>query len=703
MKNIFFVFLLNIVFVINGAAQNIEFTKENFPKQTKELKKALKNIRAGDKLYFHKGKGPIPYRQAALLYGKAKKFNENNIELSLKIADCYYQTHEPSLAAAFGEKAYQLDSNASYKILFFKGYALQLQSKFDEALNYYRAFELSSGITPKEEAEVKQQIAECENGIVLVKTEKNCFIDNLGTKINGPYDDYLSVFTREDSMFYFSSRRDKGKELYAVDGKLKENIYTSYKAGNDFVLPEIDEKLSKTFEAVHTIARNGNYMILYNSKNGGDLYELKYKTKGISSGIWLYCNPCVESVENSKGKIIGKWTKPKPLKAVNTSYHETSATLSTSGDTLYFSSDRKKGYGGHDIYMSVRNRKGKWTKPHNLGATINTPKDEISVSTDSIGKYIYISSNGHQTMGGFDIFKSSLEDGAWTRPENVGYPINSPFDDIYYMPSNNERIAYFASNREPGQGKQDIYKITFLGEPKTFLYATGNNSPSLQSLFNRYDVQSLEVEKEKSTIVQGIVVDAKSKEPLFSTIELSDIQQSELLATFNSDSITGKYTLLLPSGKNYGVSVKKEGYLYYSENFNIADSAESQIINQIIPLKKIEVNQTIVLKNIFFDVNKTTLKAESNVEIDNVYKLMVDNPSIEIEISGHTDNVGSAAYNKKLSEGRAAAVVNALYAKGIIRARMKSVGYGFDKPVAPNNTESGRAQNRRTEFKIIKK
>ncbi|MDR2409129.1 MAG: OmpA family protein [Bacteroidales bacterium] len=699
MKNIFLVFLLSMVFVINGTAQNVEFTKENFSDK-KELKTALKNIRSGDKIYSRKTKTALQYQQALSFYRQAELLNNNNVLLNLKMADCYYRTHEPERAALYGERAYRLDSTSSYKILFFKAYSLQLQTLFNDALLYYRAFEASSDITHAEALDVKQKIAECENGIILLKTEKNCFIDNLGKFINGPSNEYLPVLMRKDTILYFVSRREQGKALYAIDGKLKENIYSSYKEGKDFTLPHINNKLSKKYEALHTISRNGQYAIVYNSKNGGDLYEIKIKTKKIPGGIWLYCNPCVE---NEKEKTKRKWAKGKPIKAVNTSYHETSAALNTNGDTLYFSSDRKKGFGGHDIYMSVRNKRGKWKRPHNLGNTVNTEKDEISVSVDSTGKYIYVSSNGHQTMGGFDIFRTAFENSAWSRPENIGYPINTPYDDIYFVMSDDERIAYFSSNRANGQGGQDIYKITFLGEPKMFIYATGNNLLAEQSVFNRYEVQSIEIEKEKTTTVQGIVVDAKTKEPVFSTIELSDIQQSELLATFASDSITGKYTLILPSGKNYGVSVKKEGYLYYSENFNIADSAESQTINQVIALNKIEVNQKIVLKNIFFDINKTTLKPESTIEIENVYKLMLDNPTLEIEISGHTDNTGGAASNKRLSEGRALAVVNALKEKGIDPSRMKSVGYGYEKPIASNKTESGRAQNRRTEFKIIKK
>ncbi len=678
MKRHFFILFINIALVLNGLSQNIEFIEENFPNQSKEIKAALKNIRSGDQNYFHKGgNNIIKYRQALDYYNKAQSFNSNNAILNLKIADCYYKIYEPVLAVKYGLKAYELDSAVSHKILFFKGYALQQENQFDEAIQYYKAFESASTTTLKDKSDAKQKIKECEAGKILIKTENNCFIDNMGTKINSSSDDYLAVIAN-DSILYFTSRRQQGKGIYANDGKLKENIYISYKQNEDDFSPaEIFEKLSKDFESIQSVSKNNKYMILYNSKNGGDLYEIKMDGK--------------------------KWSKAKPIKSVNSPYHETSASLSSNGDTLYFCSDRNTSFGEHDIYMSARNKKGKWSRPQNLGDVINTPMDEISVFIDPQGKYLYFSSQGHQSMGGFDIFRTSFENGSWTNPKNIGYPINSSFDDVCFSISGDEKSAYFSSNRGDGYGGQDIYKITFLGEPKLFIYETENKYLSDHSILTRYDVQSIDIKEEKTTIVQGIIIDAKTKIPLFATIELFDIEQSHLLTSFTSDSMTGKYTLLLPSGVNYGVSVKKEGYLYYSENFNVLHSEESQTINQVISLNKIEVNQTIVLKNIFFDVNKTTLKSESAMEIENAYRLMVDNPTIEIEISGHTDNVGSAAYNKKLSQGRALAVVNALKEKGIDPGRMKSVGYGFDKPVAPNNTESGRAQNRRTEFKILKK
>ena len=689
MKNIGLVFLINIFFLASTIAQydvvrkenfpnqSQDFTKENFPNQARELKKALKNFQLGNKIYSGKDNTTIKYKQALDYYLKAQMFNPNHVMLNAQIAYCYYYMNDPMLSLSYGLRACELDS-AYYRTSFFKGYHLHLQNQFDEALVYYNAF-ISKTYHFQSEEEVNmalQRIKECEAGKILLKTETNCFVDNLGQNVNTPFDEYTPVLNAP--VLFFVSRKENEKGINPEDGKYKEQIHSSILDldGNFMPASPTDRKFFKNFDALQSISRDEKTMILYSTKNGGDLYEIERRD--------------------------GKRQKPKAISAVNTSFHETSAALTATGDTLYFCSNRNDTYGEHDIYISTRNEKGKWTKPHNLGDVINTPSDEISVYVDAKGD-LYFSSRGHQSMGGFDIFKSSFENGAWTKPVNIGYPVNSAFDDIYFSISDDGKSGYLSSNRQHGQGKQDIYKITFLGEVKLFVYQPEDILPSQHSnVFKPFAVQAIDVEKDKSTIVQGMVMDTKTKQPLYTIIELFDITENKLLATFNSDSITGKYTLSLPAGINYGVSVKKEGYLYYSENFNISDSSESETIEQVIMLNKIEVNQVVILKNIFFDVNKTTLKPESTTEIENIYKLMTENPNIEIEISGHTDNVGTSAYNQKLSQGRALSVANALKEKSIDSTRIKSVGYGFDKPIAPNTTETGRAQNRRTEIKIIK-
>jgi outer membrane protein OmpA-like peptidoglycan-associated protein len=190
---------------------------------------------------------------------------------------------------------------------------------------------------------------------------------------------------------------------------------------------------------------------------------------------------------------------------------------------------------------------------------------------------------------------------------------------------------------------------------------------------------------------------------LEATIELIDNVKNEVLATFKSNSATGKYLVSLPSGKNYGISVKADNYLFHSENFDLPANADYQEVTKDIALKNVSVGTKIVLKNIFFDFNKSTLRPESTAELERLIKLLNDVPNMRIEISGHTDNKGSAEYNQKLSESRSKSVVDYLVSKGVNSGRLEFKGYGLTQPIASNDTEEGRQENRRTEFKILSK
>jgi outer membrane protein OmpA-like peptidoglycan-associated protein len=198
-------------------------------------------------------------------------------------------------------------------------------------------------------------------------------------------------------------------------------------------------------------------------------------------------------------------------------------------------------------------------------------------------------------------------------------------------------------------------------------------------------------------------MDAISLEPVEATIEITDNQKNEMVSSFISNSTTGRYLIALPSGKNYGIAVKADNYLFHSENFDIPNTSVYQEISKDILLKKIAVGSKIILKNIFFDFDKATLRSESTAELERLIALLNDVGSLRIELSGHTDNKGAAAYNQKLSEERAKTVVDYLVKKGINAARLEFKGYGMTSPVATNDTEEGRQQNRRTEFKILSK
>jgi outer membrane protein OmpA-like peptidoglycan-associated protein len=303
-------------------------------------------------------------------------------------------------------------------------------------------------------------------------------------------------------------------------------------------------------------------------------------------------------------------------------------------------------------------------------------------------------------MGGFDIFKSEFENGIWSNPVNMGYPINTPDNDVFFTLAGSKQRGYYSSKKKDGFGGQDLYIITFLGEAKPLFM----HKEVLQLSFaNKANAPSPGAKIEINTILQGVVLDAVSLTPLQATIEITDNNKNELMASFESNSTSGAYLISLKPGTNYGISVSKNEYLFHSENFNIPEDAEARKIQKDILLHKLEVGTKIILNNIFFEFNKATLTDESVAELDRVYKMLTDVPTLKIEISGHTDNVGSASYNQKLSENRAKAVVDYLYKKGIENLRLTYAGYGFKQPVAPNDTEEGRQLNRRTEFKVLEK
>ncbi|MBL4654957.1 MAG: OmpA family protein, partial [Bacteroidia bacterium] len=392
-------------------------------------------------------------------------------------------------------------------------------------------------------------------------------------------------------------------------------------------------------------------------------------------------------------------------KTINTKHREPSACFSYDGKTIYFVSNKPGGYGGRDIYKSTLDKKGKWGKSQNLGAVINSPYDEEGIFMQSDGKTFYFSSKGHTTMGGYDIFKSLLVDGKWTEPENLGYPVNTPDDDVYFVISASGKHGYYASAKKGGVGEKDIYMITFLGPEKPLVLNTEDNLlASITTTISEALIEPVvEVKTSSITILKGVVQDAVTQKVLEAEIEIVDNDIGEVIASFASNSKTGKYLITLPSGKNYGIAVKAEGYLFHSENFDIKLSTEYQEIIKNVDLKRIAVGSNIVLRNIFFDFDKATLRPESKAELLRLIKLLNDVSSMRIEISGHTDSRGSDEYNEKLSHSRAKSVVDYLIKEGIKSSRLEYKGYGESQPLATNDTEEGRQFNRRTEFKILSK
>lgn len=717
MKTLNLIQVFVLFFAIQSMAQNIEFEKSNFPDKKDQLKEAKKNLDDG-KDAFEIGKkeydfilegfveknqyfpvsrkdyqraGDIYFKQAQPFLQKAQEFNPNNAELNYMLGVISFNLNPQSDAAVrYLEKALALNTGKlPADLTYFLGWACQFQLKWDDAIKYYqmqldvlRTDVKRNGLAIED---VNKKISECTIGKTEMANPQRTFVDNLGPNINTSYPEYSAFISADESMMVLTARRENstGGKLDEGDGWPFEDLYITQKVNGKWQPVQNFGPLvnSPEHDATSGLSSDGTTMFIfkYKEKDGGDIY-----------------------VSNLVGNT---WSKPEHLgKNVNSKSHESSVSLSYDAKRLYFISDREGGLGAGDIYFSDKDLKGQWGPAQNVGPSLNTKYGEEGVFIHPDGKTIYFSSKGHKTMGGYDIFKSTFENGKWSEPENLGYPINGPDDDVFFVISGSGHHGYFASSKQGGYGDKDIYRITFLGPEKPPVVMNEDNLlASVAAPISEFKAEKIVSNGPKMTILKGVISDAKTAKFLEADIELIDNSLNEVIATFKSNSTTGKYLVSLPSGKNYGIAVKKDGYLFHSENFDLKASEEFQEVEKNIALKPIEIGQSIVLRNIFFDFDKATIRPESANELDRLIKLLTDNPTLKIELGSHTDSKGSDEYNMKLSQSRSQSVVNYLINKGISADRLVAKGYGETMPVATNDNDEGRQQNRRTEFKILSK
>ncbi|SNC75299.1 WD40-like Beta Propeller Repeat [Hymenobacter gelipurpurascens] len=662
-------------------AQNVEFSKDRFGNDKDGLKAALKEIKAGDEWY---EMDPPRYEQALGHYLAAQKFNPNNAELNLRIGDSYLHSGFKPRALEYLQKAYQLNPDVDPRIHYLLGRGLHLNAKWTEAIAEYKRATPASGSknTAAFTTDIQKKIRECENGKKLAAKPSRVFIDNAGPGVNSPYPDYGPVITADESVILFTSRRDNstGGQHDPETGGFFEDIYQSSRnsQGEWSAARNLGDPVNTDgHDATVGLAPDGQRMLVYMEDNGGDLHEADLR------GV--------------------QWRKPQKLGSrINSRSHESSAAYTPDGRSLYFVTDKEGGLGSRDIYKIEIDGRGQAV---NLGSTINTQYGEEGVFLHPDGKTMYFSSEGHNSMGGYDIFKSVYENGKWSAPENLGWPINTPDDDVFFVISASGRHGYYSSFRDDGLGSKDIYQITFLGAEKQPLLSQEDQllASRVQPVKETLLAPPVAIASAQVTILKGTVTDDKTKEPLEATIDVIDNSRNQVIASFRANAQSGRYLVSLPSGINYGIVVRQEGYLFHSENFDLpAGAAYSEVVKDIA-LKKLDVGVKVVLNNIFFDFDKATLRKESTSELERLQKLLTETPALRLEISGHTDNVGNAAYNKDLSQRRAKAVVDYLVQNGISKDRLTFAGYGDTQPVAPNTTKAGRQLNRRTEFKVTGK
>lgn len=701
--------LLSVVFglvisaTLFGQQEDVGFSKKNFPDKKEELHFALKAIHHGDELFkealfYYENEDASMFRNALPYFQKAYSFNPNSAELNYKIGVCVLYTVHNERALSYFMTAHSLNPAVAEDILFYLGKASHFNDMWEEALGYYKEYKIAVNAQSnlkgyeKEDIlkEVNKRIQECENGKYFSENPVNVVIQNLGEPINTEFPEYGVVISADESIMYFTSRRPGSTGFHETDKEgheqnYAEDVYVSiHNEDGTWSEPKGIGPQINSYRHDATVALSPDAQTL-----------LVYKADNHLGGIY-HCE--------LEGDV---WGHPRKLKHIDTDAHESSACYSPDQQMLFFVSDKKKdSYGGKDIFYSVWDKeKEEWSMPSNLGPKVNTEYDEEAVFMHADGKTLYFSSKGHTTMGGFDVFQTVLQDSVWSQPVNLGYPVNSSEDDVFLVMAANGRHGYYATHHRDSYGEKDIYKIIFLGEDKELVSTL--EDPLLAGVSNPVSIHvpepSAPIMSSETTLLKGVIKDKDSNTSVSATIEITDNETHEVIATYKSNSKTGKYLLTLPSGKNYGITVVSDDYLFHSENLNIPSYSTYKEIFKEIDLAKIDVGALIVLKNIFFDSRESTIRKESIPELERLVELLKSNPSIKIEISGHTDNIGAEDYNKNLSEERAKAVVDYLIKKSVDTARLEYAGFGYSKPISSNETEEGRQLNRRTEFKVISK
>lgn len=589
------------------------------------------------------------YRTAISKIQEAISIEPRFVDAYLSRAGIYANLKQYDSSVMDFEKGIALDS--VYASTYYLPYSISLAGtgQFEKALNAVTLFLQNNKLNEQSmrAGNYRKKVYE-----FAVEYEKKHLSDryvfkpvNLGDSINSGHGEYYPSITIDGTKLIFTRRVQGDEDFYESD-------LVNGQWGNARPLGgKVNTNLN---EGAQNISQDGEWIIFtgcnYPEGQGScDLY-ISHRT---NTG-W------------SEAENLG------PI--VNTDFWESAPSLSPDKRDLYFSSSQPGGFGGKDIWVTHRSEKGKWSRPENLGPTINTNGDESCAFMYADNQTLFFNSNGHMGYGATDLFFTKKQgDTAWAQPVNLGYPVNTIDDEGSMIVASDGKTAYYASEGKDSRGALDLYSFEL-----------------------REDIRP-----PKTLWVKGQVFDSKTKQGLPSSVELTDINSRQLISKVQTDE-DGNYLTTLPVGKEYALNVNRRGYLFFSENYNLSGNTFDSVFTANIPLQPIETGASVVLKNIFFDSKETALKPASISELDRVIQLMSDNPNLKILITGHTDNVGKPQDNILLSNNRALAVVRYLLAsQQIAKNRLQYKGLGASKPIADNNTEEGRAKNRRTEMSVL--
>lgn len=585
------------------------------------------------------------YDQAITQLNQAIAADDQFAEAHNQLGNVYKYKHRNAEAFTEFTRTIALNPNYNHAVYLNLGDVDLMLGKYAEAktvLQQYLAFNV---ILPKDRANAQKLLIDCDFSLQAVRHPVDFKPVNLGNAINSSADEYLPNVTADESTLIFTRKIGSNEDFYQskkVNGQWADATGLSNKINT----PEFNE-------GAQSLTQDGQYLFFTgcNRPDGRGRCDIFLSHKNSTD-----------------------WDKPFNLgEPINTPGWESQPSISADGRTLYFVSLRKGGYGGYDIWKSRLTDKG-WSEPENLGPNINTPYDEQSPFIHPDDQTLYFNSNGWPGLGGKDLFLSRKDqNGKWQKPENLGYPINSGGDENGLTLTANGSYAFFSSNNLKGAGGYDIYTFELPEKLRPTVV----------------------------TYVKGTVKDAHSKQAIDADVQIVDLKTNQLIFQNVNALNQGSFLATLPTGKDYGLNISRPGYLFYSENFSLSGQNSGKPFVIDVALQAIEAGKKSVLRNIFFDTNKFTLKPESKSELEKLIAFLNLNPKVTIEISGFTDNVGDVKSNQLLSENRAKAVYQYLIANKVLPAKLTFKGYGAVQFIAPNTTEEGRSRNRRTEFKIV--
>lgn len=615
-------------------------------------KKAVKYYNEGVEAVLHN-----KFETSLALFQKALVEEPTFLEALKNAGNACYELRRDSAAVAYYLEVIELKPDFDPGVYKRMAEVEQMLMRYEEGFKHITIFLDNPKVTgtTRKNALHLQQSLEYAKEAIKHPVEFNPL--NMGETINSPLSEYFPSLSADNEVMVFTRKIEingaspTAEEIF----RLQEDFFMSvYDTAGWSIAKNVGAPVNtKLNEGAQSISADGNNLVytMCNHPLGFGSCDLYYSTK--TGNVWSEPANC--------GRTI------------NSADWDSQPSISADGKYLYFCSTRPGGLGGYDIWVSVRNEKGYLEKPVNLGAPINTPNDEQCPFIHSDGRTLYFSSDGHPNFGGRDLFYAKLgTDNTWQQPVNLGYPINSATDEITLTVSRDGETAYFASDKADGFGGLDIYQF---------------NMPT-------------SLRPDPVTYVKATVRDEKTKLPLKSKVQLIDIETSDTLVTYQTENITGEFLVCLPIGKKYALFVNKEGYLFHSENFSLENAIPDEPYLIDIFLQPVQLGEIVTLRNIFFETGSAALLPESKTEIMKIQELLTKNPKIKIQLNGHTDGVGSEEENMKLSLARAQSVKEFLIQQGTDAARITTRGFGETKPVAENETDAGRALNRRTEMEI---